>query len=141
MGMREYPMVEPAAFLLYGEAAELIWAQLFKDEDGNPEPFDPDGVEDLAEEFDGACWSISFDGEVETLFPELAKKPLEESFDEGAICYIACYYIPSLFRTAYPDKEALRKEFEEKLAAAGVTMPEDFDWWRYIVNVNGTNFS
>lgn len=104
MGMREYPMVEPAAFLLYGEAAELIWAQLFKDEDGNPEPFDPDGVEDLAEEFDGAC-------------------------------------IPSLFRTAYPDKEALRKEFEEKLAAAGVTMPEDFDWWRYIVKVNGTNFS
>lgn len=59
----------------------------------------------------------------------------------GAICYIACDYIPSLFRTAYPNKEALRREFEEKLSAAGVTMPEDFDWWRYIVKVNGTNFS
>lgn len=141
MGMREYPMVEPAAFLLYGEAAELIWAQLFKAEDGNPEPFDPDGVEDLAEEFDGACWSISFDGEVETLVPELAKDPLEESFDEGTICYISCDRIPSIFSTAYPDKETLRKEFEEKLAAVGVTMPEDFDWWRYIVKVTGTNFS
>ena len=57
------------------------------------------------------------------------------------ICYIACDRIPSFFSTAYPDKETLRKEFEEKLAAVGVTMPEDFDWWRYIVKVNGTNFS
>lgn len=36
MGMREYPLVEPAVFLLYGEAAELIWAQVFKDDDGKP---------------------------------------------------------------------------------------------------------
>ena len=83
MGMREYPMVEPAVFLLYGEAAELIWAQVFKDDDGKPDPFDPYGVEDLAEESDEGGWSINFCGEVETLFPELAKEPLEESFDEG----------------------------------------------------------
>ena len=62
MGMREYSMVEPVACLLYGEAAELVWAQVFKDENGKSEPFDPDGVEDLADEFEGACWSISFCG-------------------------------------------------------------------------------
>ena len=134
-------MVESAAFLLYEEAAELVWAQVFKDENGNPEPFDPGCIEELVQEFDGGCWSINFGGEVETLFPELAKEPLEESFDEGTIGYISCDRVPNLFRTAYPDKETLRKEFEDKLAAVGVTMPEDFDWWRYIVKVNGTDFS
>lgn len=141
MGMREYPMVEPAAFLLYGEAAELVWAQVFKDENGKPEPFDPDCIEELVQGFDGGCWSINFNGEVETLFPELAKESLEENFDEGTIGYISCDRIPSLFSTAYPDKEDLRKEFEGKLAAEGITMPKDFDWWRYIVKVSGTNFS
>ena len=64
MGMREYPLVEPAVFLLYGEAAELIWAQVFKDENGKPESFDPDCVEDLAQEFDEGGCAINFCGEV-----------------------------------------------------------------------------
>lgn len=141
MGMREYPLVEPAVFLLYGEAAELIWAQVFKAENGKPVPFDPGCVDKLAQKFDGGCYSCTFEGEIETLFPELAREPLEETFSEETIGYISCDRIPSLFSTAYPYKEALRKEFENKLAEGGVTMPEDFDWWRYIVKVNGTDFS
>lgn len=140
MSMNIYPLIEPAAFILYGNAAKLIWSQVFKDDDGNPEPYDPGGLDELSHLFD-AVWSNSFCGSVESLFPELSKHPLETSYDDETLVAIPCDKSPDLFIAAYPDKEALRKEFEAKFLKMGVIMPEDFDWWRYIVKIDGTDFS
>lgn len=52
-----------------------------------------------------------------------------------------CDREPELFEAAYANKEELLEEFKEKLANAGIEMPENFDWWRYIVKVSGTDFS
>lgn len=136
MGMREYPMCEPAAFLLYGEAAKLIWDQVFTGEE-----YDADDRDELAQQFEDGIYSHSFCGNAETLFPELTKAPLDLTYDDVLLAAIPCDKVPNLFSAAYPDKEALRKEFEDKLAKQGVTIPDDLDWWRYIVKINGTDFS
>lgn len=135
MGMNTYPFEEAAAFFIYGEAAKIIWKQVFSDEE-----FDPAGISDLGEQFD-ALWSHSYAGKVESLFPELTNNPLDLDFDDGEISIIACDKEPDLFVAPYADKESLVEEFKQKLADKGVTMPDDFDWWRYIVKVTGTDFS
>ena len=55
MGMRECPMCEPAAFLLYGEAAKLIWDQVFTGEE-----YDADDRDELAQQFEDGIYSYSF---------------------------------------------------------------------------------
>ena len=66
---------------------------------------------------------------------------MEQSFDDEKLAIIPCDREPELFEAAYANKEELLEEFKEKLANAGVEMPENFDWWRYIVKVSGTDFS
>lgn len=137
MSMNIYPFQESAAFALCGEAAKLIWEQVSDEGD----EFTTDGLSDLWCDLFDARWSNSFSGEVESLFPELTRNPMEQSFDDEAISIIPCDREPKLFEVAYANKEELLDEFKEKLANAGIEMPENFDWWCYIVKVSGTDFS
>ncbi|GBF71407.1 unnamed protein product [Lawsonibacter asaccharolyticus] len=88
-----------------------------------------------------ACWSNSFSGEIESLFPELTRNPMEQSFDDEKLAIIPCDREPELFEAAYANKESFWRNSRRKLANAGIEMPENFDWWRYIVKVSGTDFS
>lgn len=134
MSMKTYPINEPAALVLYGDAAQLIGAQIFKGKLNDPET-----LYELGQKVN-AMYAGSFSGSVESLCPELAKEPLELSCDDTMLAAIPCANEMDLFAAAYPTKEALRQEFEIRLKAYGVVMPRDFDWWRYIVSINGTYF-
>jgi len=135
MGMNTYPMVEKAAFFVGDQAAKLIWAAVF----GEDEPYEQEDLCDLAQKLD-FVHADEFDGEVSTLFPELAKDPLCLNFDDEPLVFIPCQAEPDLFKAPYSDKEALLDEFKKTLEIKGISLPEDFDWWRYVVTVSGTYF-
>ena len=137
MSMNIYPFQEPAAFALCGEAAKLIWEQVSDEAD----EFTTDGLSDLWCNLFDACWSNSFSGENESLLPEQTRHPIEQRFDDEKLAIIPRDREPELREAAYANKEELLEEFKEKLANAGIEMPENFDWWRYIVKVSGTDFS
>lgn len=84
MSMNIYPFQEPAAFALCGEAAKLIWEQVSDEAD----EFTTDGLSDLWCNLFDACWSNSFSGEIESLFPELTRNPMEQSFDDEKLAII-----------------------------------------------------
>lgn len=115
MSMNIYPFQEPAAFALCGEAAKLIWKQVADEDD----EFNTDELSDLWCDLFDARWSNSFCGEIESLFPELTKNPLEQSYDDEELTVIPCDREPKLFEAAYANKEELLEEFKDKLADAG----------------------
>lgn len=97
MSMNIYPFQEPAAFALCGEAAKLIWKQVADEDD----EFNTDELSDLWCDLFDARWSNSFCGEIESLFPELTKNPLEQSYDDEELTVIPCDREPKLFEAAY----------------------------------------
>lgn len=86
-------------------------------------------------------WANEFDGEVSTLFPERAKSPLEETLSDEPLVYVPAAKEAELFKAAYQSPEELLEEFKAVFAKQeGIAFPDDFDWWRHIVSISGTNF-
>lgn len=105
-------------------------------------PDDVDYSVDALQNILGDLFTASgFTGDISSMFPEDTAKPIDETLDDDCIAYLLPNRQPSLFKAAYPDKNALRDEFKTRLADAGITMPDNFDWWAYIVDITGTVFS
>ena len=86
-------------------------------------------------------WANEFDGEVSTLFPERAKSPIEETLSDEPLVYVPAAKEAELFKAAYQSPEELLEEFKAVFAKQeGIAFPDDFDWWRRIVSISGTNF-
>ena len=86
-------------------------------------------------------WANEFDGEVSTLFPERAKSPIEETLSDEPLVYVPAAKEAELFKAAYQSPEELLEEFKAVFAKQeGIAFPDDFDWWRHIVSISGTNF-
>ena len=86
-------------------------------------------------------WANDFDGEVSTLFPERAKSPIEETLSDEPLVYVPAAKEAELFKAAYQSPEELLEEFKAVFAKQeGIAFPDDFDWWRHIVSISGTNF-
>ena len=86
-------------------------------------------------------WANEFDGEVSTLFPERAKSPIEETLSDEPLVYVPAAKEAELFKAAYQSPEELLEEFKAVFAKQeGIAYPDDFDWWRHIVSISGTNF-
>lgn len=85
-------------------------------------------------------WANEFDGEVSTLFPERAKSPIEETLSDEPLVYVPAAKEAELFKAAYQSPEELLEEFKAVFAEQGIAFPDDFDWWRHIVSISGTNF-
>ena len=98
-------------------------------------------VDALQNILDDLFTASGFTGDISSMFPEDTAKPIDETLDDDCIAYLLPNRHPSLFEAAYPDKNALRDEFKTRLADAGITMPDNFDWWAYIVDITGTVFS
>ncbi|WP_289026744.1 hypothetical protein [uncultured Flavonifractor sp.] len=140
MSMDTYPTEECAAFFIDEEAARAIWAGLFPEDDGDG-GYDPEeDLPVLAEQLDEFRWASSFDGQVNTLFPERAKEALQASFEDDYIVFIPCERAPDLFYAAYESPEKLLEEFQEVFKEHGIELPEGFDWWKRIVSIDGTIF-
>ena len=86
-------------------------------------------------------WANEFDGEVSTLFPERAKSLIEETLSDEPLVYVPAAKEAELFKAAYQSPEELLEEFKAVFAKQeGIAFPDDFDWWRHIVSISGTNF-
>lgn len=85
-------------------------------------------------------WANEFDGEVSTLFPERAKSPIEETLSDEPLVYVPAAKEAELFKAAYQSPEELLEEFKTVFVKYGINFPDDFDWWRRIVSISGTNF-
>lgn len=86
-------------------------------------------------------WANEFDGEVSTLFPERAKSPIEETLSDEPLVYVPAAKEAELFKAAYQSPEELLEEFKAVFAKQEeIAFPDDFDWWRHIVSISGTNF-
>ena len=136
MSMREYAMQEKAAFLVDPDTAILIHTAMY----GDAEPFDWYFLLSLPEKLDGVRYSSDFAGDVSSLFPEQAKVPLELELEDDPVAFLPSKKEADLFSAAYGSKEELRQEFEDFFSSHGIRFPEDFDWWRNIVSINGTIF-
>lgn len=81
-----------------------------------------------------------FDGGITTLIPDKAIKPIEESYSDEYICYVALQKKESIFKQAYESPEECLEELQEVFEDAGIDIPEEFDWWAHFVTFVGTNF-
>lgn len=135
MGPIEWPLEEKAVFFVFGKVAELVEAAMCLEDR-------PDKFNDLCghKDNDHLVRIADFMGKVSTIFPDMTKSPIDLDMESGPLVFIPCRAKPDLFEAPYACKETLRKEFEETLKSKGVFMPKDFDWWRYIVSINGTYF-
>lgn len=96
---------------------------------------------DIAEEFiDGLCHCSEFAGNVDTLFDERVRTPIDLSFDDDYIAYIDIPREVSPCKAAYSSPEEMLADFRGSLDKQGIKLPEDFDWWAYIVRIHGTYF-
>lgn len=90
---------------------------------------------------DISCYASEFDGEVLTLFPERTASPIEEALGgDDYLVYVPAAKEAELFKAAYQSPEELLEEFKAVFARQGIAFPDDFDWWRHIVSISGTNF-
>lgn len=161
MSMYDTPLVTPA---LYFDDYAAALACLSYDQSHNTVPKSIQAMLDTGE-FDDAAYNgllpddvdysvdalqnilddlftaSGFTGDISSMFPEDTAKPISETLDDDRIAYLLPNRQPSLFEAAYPDKNALRDEFKTRLADAGITMPDNFDWLAYIVDITGTVFS
>lgn len=161
MSMRDYP-INTTGFLLDAEVVAYICLSWARSEDDIPEEIqallddgtfaakakagvlpcnysDVSVADELSDE-DTFCFCSEFAGEIKTLFPEKAKSPIDEDYDDDYIAIFEVARESNLFHAAYESPDELLCEFKEKLADCDVKLPEDFDWWAHIVTVNGTYF-
>lgn len=162
MSMQSYPFVD-AAFLIDPETAAYVI--LAYDQKGGEVPDEirqilddkafatktkegslPCGYScpsDAEELLDNTCvrFTSSFTGELNTLFPERANETLGEShYDDDYIVYILAERKANLFSAAYASPHELLEEFKEAFRRNDVNLPDDYDWWRRIVSIEGTIF-
>lgn len=158
MLMKTYPLVQDAAFLLDEEVA--AYCALASDRANNSIPEDiaalspsefaraardgslPKEYYDLdwLEGIEGHCYASSFDGEINTIFPEKAMTPIVGNYSDDLIHYILAARAPKLFEAAYISPEELIAEFKANASLVKLGLPEDFDWWRHLVAITGTTF-
>lgn len=157
MSTNTYSMVQDAAFLIDEEVAAYI--ALARDKKQNCVPVtiaslsqkdfgemaramtlpeeDYKDVE-TAQYLSSVCFVSGFDGELTTLFPEKAKDPINEKCEDDFIHYIPAQRTADLFSVAYTSPDELLIEFKELFASNRVELPEDFDWWKHIIKIEGT---
>lgn len=85
-------------------------------------------------------WANQFDGKVSTLFPERAKFPIKKTLSDTPLVYVPAAKTADWFKAAYQSPEELLEEFKTVFVKYGINFPDDFDWWRRIVSISGTNF-
>lgn len=85
-------------------------------------------------------WANEFDGKVSTLFPERAKFPIKKTLSDTPLVYVPAAKTADWFKAAYQSPEELLEEFKTVFVKYGINFPDDFDWWRRIVSISGTNF-
>ena len=75
------------------------------------------------------------------MLPDRTQDPIYESFDDDYIGYIpALHQLEDLFSRAYDSPEERLSEFEELFNKNNIEVPEDFDWWKHIVQIYGITF-
>lgn len=79
----------------------------------------------------------NFDGTVDSTYPDRAKRSVEQSLSEETFGLILPGREESLFEKAYESPEELMEEYKHDLEGV---LPDDFDWWAYMVDVDGTTF-
>lgn len=162
MSMQSYPFVDTAFFIDPETASYVILAydQQFGEVPDEIRQILGDGTfatkakegslpcgyscpSDAEELLDNTCvrFASSFTGDVNTLFPERANEPLAETYDDDYIVYILAERKANLFSAAYASPYELLDEFREAFHRNNVKMPDDYDWWRRIVSINGTVFA
>ena len=156
MSMRDYPMVEDAAFLLDAEIAAYValasdradncvpdsvaalspseFAKAARDGSLPEDYYDLDWLEDVED----GCFASAFDGEITTLYPEKAVNPIEECYSDDMIRFIPAARATEMFKMAYASPEELLDEFKENATLSQLGLSEDFDWWGHLVSISGT---
>lgn len=81
-----------------------------------------------------------FEGDIETLLPERAIRPISKTVSEYYIVYMERQKFGDLFHAAYSSPEELLQEFQDTVRKQGIELPDDFDWWGHIVHICGTTF-
>lgn len=93
---------------------------------------------DIPDIIEGVCSCSSFDGHIETKYPENSRDILSVDMDDDYIVYVELQYAPSLINSPYDSQEAILDEFKDVLKDY---LPESFDWWRNICDISGTYFA
>lgn len=155
MSMREYPVYEPAAFLIDEELAAYINLSLDKKNNNVPEEIEnllkdgsfaakakknelPCGYSECEPFEDKIVKASNFTGNADVI-----EGDTYQVFDDDNLCYLPGKEL-KLYEAAYKDKEDMLQHFKESLAEVLdgelPELPKDFDWWEHIVSIVGTVF-
>ena len=96
---------------------------------------------DVIEDIESTVIFAEFEGTAISLYDRYvthSDSPHEIEFHDERIVLIACDREPSLFKAAYPDFDALVKEFSNTLHGL---LPENFDVSKHIYEISGCHFS
>lgn len=80
----------------------------------------------------------NFDGEIRTMLPERTAAPLSINLCEDEAVWLPANKGADLFKAAYSSPEELLEEFKTRMA--DLELPDDFDWWAHIIEINGSTF-
>lgn len=90
---------------------------------------------EVIEDFDH--YHSDFDGCVKTIFPEKTNNPLVSFYESDILCFVPLSKQPEYLAAAYESHNEILSEIKEHFRAASINFPDDFDWWRRIVNIYG----
>lgn len=81
--------------------------------------------------------AANFEGHVDYLASDLTTSKQRVFYNDGYILYLRAYNNPKPLKSAYPDIDAVAKEFQGRL---GKLMPDEnnFDWTSKLVRIEGT---
>lgn len=162
MSMKEYPVVERAAFFIDREVAAYVnlaiaeelpeelqglsrKEQVEKALQGEYEEYRLDSVAKAygaLEEFDvNVCYCYIFTGDAAPLDEDFAKAADRETvtFDADCISWYPLGREPKFFKAAYNDIDEVVDEVKAAFAV-GPFFPEDFDFKKHFYAINGTEF-
>lgn len=95
-------------------------------------------VHDIIESF--SCYCSEFNGSVSSFLPDKTNEPMDQSYDDDMLLYVPLSKAPDYFKATYASHEEMLQEIQNCFAEHSIEFPDDFDWWRRIVEINGTYF-
>ncbi len=93
-------------------------------------------IEIINNKLDDVVWASEFEGTIATKWPEkCGNEGFELEIDDNLIVYLLSAKPADFFTQQYSDPEEMCSEFRSKLSDY---LPDDFPFWKNIVEIKGT---